>query len=209
MNEFGFPKSNSTFVQESAEKSSIEDGTVDLLIIAQAMPFKDVEAAMQSFARQVTSGGTVAIGFYGRATFANNPQAQASLDKVWDNWAAKLVGTGGLMARTLQYTDSTFDNIPFSLEFWGPGAKRILTNSREKEYTLRISPNNRVPYESKVGEDDVRELEQESAWVNVKNVQWLKNFVKSVLPNISEEEAKGYWAEVQEAVGRPDKPIDV
>lgn len=208
-NEFGFPKSQFTFLQESAEKSSVEDGTVDLLIMAQAMHFTDVEAAMESFARQVKSGGTVAISFYSRAYFANNPKAQAAFDKIWDTWTGKLVGMGGLLARTLQYTDSTFDIVPFPTKFWEPGAKRILINARGNEHPIRMSPNNRVPFESRVGKDDVREFEIDDAWTDAKDFPWLKDLFKSVLPNIPEEEVNGFWKEVEEAVGGADKPIEV
>ncbi|KUJ10976.1 S-adenosyl-L-methionine-dependent methyltransferase [Mollisia scopiformis] len=208
-NEFGFPKSKFTFLQESAEKSSVEDGTVDLLIIAQAMHWADVEKAMKSFARQVKSGGTLAISFYGRAQLSNNPKAQAALDKVYDVWTDKLIEGGGFAARAMRATDSAFDIVPFSTEDWEPGVKRTLINTGGKKEPMAMSVKNKASYESKVGKDDVFEAEKDDNWTEVRDLKWLKEFFVTLLYNIPEEQVKRFWDEVEEAIGGLDIPVDI
>ncbi|CZR68939.1 uncharacterized protein PAC_18840 [Phialocephala subalpina] len=208
-NEFGFPKSQFTFLQESAEKSSVQDGTVDLLVIAQAMHWTDIEAAMESFARQVKSGGTVAISFYGRSLIAKNPKALAGLEKVYDVWVAKLHEMGGFPSRASRVTDSGFDVVPFSTKHWEPGVKRIFINTEGKKEPICMSLKNMKPFESKVGKDDVMEAERDDGWTDVKDSEWVKGFFTSVLPNIPEEDVKEFWTEVEDAVGGPDKPVDI
>jgi trans-aconitate 3-methyltransferase len=64
--EFGFPQSKFKLLQEGAEKSSLGDGEVDLVICCEAIHWTDILRSMGEFARQLKKGGTFAISVYGR-----------------------------------------------------------------------------------------------------------------------------------------------
>ncbi len=208
-NRFGLPKSQFTFLQEGAEESSVQDGAVDLLVIAQAMHWTDVETAMESFARQLKSGGTVAISFYALPLLSKSPRAQEALDKVYDVWTKKLIDTGGVPSRALKTADSAFDVVPFSSEYWKPGVKRILINTEGKKEPFRMSLKYSIPFHSKVGKDDVMEAEEDEEWIDAKDMKWLQGFFASLLENVPEDDVKGFWAEVKDAIGAPDKPVEI
>ncbi|KAF8850635.1 hypothetical protein BDZ45DRAFT_696572 [Acephala macrosclerotiorum] len=173
------------------------------------MHWTDIERAMESFARQVKSGGTVAISFYGRSLIVNNPKALAGLEKVYDVWVAKLHEGGGFPSRASRVTDSAFDIVTLSAEYWEPGAKRIFINTEGKKEPICMSLKNMKPFETRVGKDDVMEAERDDAWTDVKDLEWVKGFFTSVLPNIPEEDVKEFWAQVEKAVGGPDKLVDI
>jgi len=61
---FSFPKDKFSFLQEPVEISSVKDGSVDLLVIFEAIHWTDIPAAIKEFSRQLKSGGTVAISLY-------------------------------------------------------------------------------------------------------------------------------------------------
>jgi len=66
-----------------------------------------------------------------------------------------------------------------------------------------------IPFDSKVGKDDVMEVEEDQAWTGEKDLKWLQGFFTSLLENIPEEDVQGFWAEIEDVIGGPSKPVEI
>ena len=73
-------------------------GSADLLASAEAMVLMDADAALISFAALLKPGGTLAVWFYGRPTFADaglRERAQPLVDQIMvRNWSKVIRGSG-------------------------------------------------------------------------------------------------------------------
>jgi hypothetical protein len=206
----GYPKSKFTFLQEPAEESSVGDAELDLLIIFEAMHWTDIPQAMKSFARQLKKEGTVAISYYARPQILHNLAAQAAWDKIFDIWVEKLNTIGGVVERAMREANSGFDNVPFPLEDWEAGARRIVINTGGKMEPLSMSVKNAKEAPNRVSETDVREfVERDEDWVDKKNVKWLKGLFASFLPSIPEEDISDLWKELEDAAGGIEEEVEI
>jgi ubiquinone/menaquinone biosynthesis C-methylase UbiE len=203
--EFRFPEKKFKFLQEGAEKASVEDASVDLLVICQAIHWTDIPRAMEEFARQLKKGGMVAISAYGSPRIPGNPAAQAAWDKIFEIKTERLVKSGGVLERAIRQGSSGLDTVPFPIKDWEKGAKRIVANSG---VPLSLNVRSGGKAESRVGVDDVREfVETDEDWIYEKDVGWLKGMFASFLPSIQEHEIQDLWTELENAVGGPEKQV--
>ncbi|KAL9627347.1 MAG: hypothetical protein Q9164_007632, partial [Protoblastenia rupestris] len=53
------PESKFRFLQEGAEKSSVESGTVDLVAACECIHWTDTDVAIKEFGRELKAGGTL------------------------------------------------------------------------------------------------------------------------------------------------------
>lgn len=166
----------------------------------------DIDLAMKEFARQVKSGGSIAISFYGRPAMLNNPHAQKAWDALFDIWARNFGGSADVLRRALQNGVTGLDTVPFSLDLWEAGARRIFTNTGGREEPFRMSTFDVNPFPSQVGEEDVRQyIEMDADWMAEKDVQWLKGMFASYLPAVANEETEILWQEMEEAISKGQK----
>ncbi|TVY84447.1 Methyltransferase ptaH [Lachnellula suecica] len=198
----GFSKDTFTFLQERAEHSSVGDNELDMLVIFEAIHWTDLSEAMKSFARQLKKGGTVAISYYGSPHIQHNPNAQEVWGKIFNVWAGKLNTAGQIVVRALRNSNTGLDTVPFPLEDWKAGARRIVINTEGRMNPFKLSATNSNDEPSRVGELDVREfIDRDEGWVERKNVEWLKGLFATFLPRISEEEIQELWIELENAIG--------
>src|SRR4051812_16219367 len=74
-----YPEGKFTFLTEPAERSSVETGSIDCLVICEALHWCDLSLAIASFARQLKSGGTFAQVMYSPPVIVGNEEAQ----RIW------------------------------------------------------------------------------------------------------------------------------
>ncbi|KAF2971354.1 hypothetical protein GQX73_g2176 [Xylaria multiplex] len=72
----GIPESKLTFLQESAEESTTESGTIDPITACIMIQWTDTDAAVNDFYRELKVGGTVAVAMYVRPLIIGNEAAQ-------------------------------------------------------------------------------------------------------------------------------------
>lgn len=97
--DFNPPKARFRFLQEPAEKSSVETGSVDPIAICEAIHWTDVQATVKEVTRQLKSGGTVAISLYTRPYILENNVAdqvgtKPSTSSSKRNWIQPLARAG-------------------------------------------------------------------------------------------------------------------
>ncbi|KAG9234295.1 S-adenosyl-L-methionine-dependent methyltransferase [Amylocarpus encephaloides] len=195
---FGFPPNKFAFLQEGAEESSVRSQKVDLLTICEAWHWTDVPRAMDSFARQVKPGGTLAISFYGMPQFIGNERAQRVWDEIIDIWAHRLHKVGGILERGVRYMSAGLDAVPLSSKYWEPGAKRITIDTGCKMKPLSMNLN--IAPKGIGGSDMLELVENDRDWLYKKDIVWLKGFFATLLPRVMEEEIQELWTEVESAV---------
>ncbi|KAH6714066.1 S-adenosyl-L-methionine-dependent methyltransferase [Leptodontidium sp. MPI-SDFR-AT-0119] len=202
----GYPKEKFTFMQERGEESSVESATVDLLVVCEAIHWMEIDVVMKEFARQVKPGGTLAISHYGRPVMVDNVAAQGVWDRMFDVWGERNFYRDEVHTRTIRNGVTGLDVIPFSMDHWEEGVRRVWINTRGKDDAFSMSVKHTDPFPSRVGEGDVREwIEDDGDWVDEKDVQWLKGLFASFIPTIPEDEIKELWDEMEDVVGKGKK----
>ncbi|KAL2069515.1 hypothetical protein VTL71DRAFT_14194 [Oculimacula yallundae] len=203
ISQYGYPESKFTFLQEGGEKSSVESGTVDLIIMCEAIHWTDIELAVKDFARQLKPGGTLAVSHYGRPRMVDNPAAQKVWDKLFDIWAEGSFNTDEVHARALQASMTGLDTVPVPKEDWEEGALRVRINTRGDGKAFYIGRGHTDPLPNRVGEGDKRiYIEDDEDWIYEKSVEWLKGMLISFVPAPREEDVRSLWDEMEVAVGK-------
>ncbi|KAI0541609.1 hypothetical protein GGR58DRAFT_510701 [Xylaria digitata] len=79
----GIPESKLTFLQESAEGSTAEPETIDLITACAMIQWTDTDAAVNEFYRELKVGGTVVIAMYTRPLIIGNEAAQRAWTRIF------------------------------------------------------------------------------------------------------------------------------
>ncbi|KAG4439682.1 hypothetical protein IFR05_004819 [Cadophora sp. M221] len=201
-----YPKEKFTFLQEKGEESSAGSATVDLLVVCEAIHWMNIDVAMKEFARQVKPGGTLAISLYGRPVMVDNDAAQRVWDRIFDVWGERNFYRDEVHTRTFRNGVTGLDVVPFPMDHWEKGVRRVWINTRGKDDAFSMSVKHTDPFPSRVGRYDVKEwIEDDEDWVDEKDVQWLKGLFASFIPTIPEEEIEELWNEMEDVVGKGKK----
>ncbi|KAI1450324.1 S-adenosyl-L-methionine-dependent methyltransferase [Annulohypoxylon stygium] len=193
--EASLPESKFTFLQEPAEESSVETGTVDLIAACECIQWTNPKVAISEFSRQLKTGGTLAITYYVRPLVDGGERAQAAWKGVWATHSG--LARGDVYERALRTVNSALQNLEFPEEDWET-VKRVYINTRGN---LNDFAMNNLTAERKVKESEEKIwVEDDEEWFDMKDIEWFKGYLSTWVPPIPETENQGVWDELEAAL---------
>ncbi|TGJ87455.1 hypothetical protein E0Z10_g1282 [Xylaria hypoxylon] len=190
----GLAESKFLFLQEGAEESSVEAGSVDLITACECMQWTNTADAIDEFARQLKPGGTLVITLYVRPLILGNERAQSIWQEIFEALSRKATTTGPLFERAYEICSSGYDSIAIPAERW-EAIKRVYINASQGISSFKISDN--------VGEDRVGSNEEriwvhsDPDWSDEQGVDWFKKYTATWVPPLPELEVQGLWDELE------------
>lgn len=126
--EYGKTEAGSTFVflQETAESSSLEAETVDLITACECMHWTDPQQAVDEFAGQLKPCGTLVMTLYTPPVIRDNERAQSIWQEIFMAYSKK--ATGPLSERAFQISSTAYDSIALPPTQW-ESIKRVYMNA--------------------------------------------------------------------------------
>ncbi|KAJ5788454.1 Methyltransferase type 11 [Penicillium paradoxum] len=191
------PESKFRFLQESAEKSSVESGSVDLIMACECIHWTRPEIAIKEFARELRVGGTLVITHYNYPRIEGNERAQRAWEAVCGFYAGEV--NDPMLDHALRILNSGMEALGFPTGDW-EGVKRLYINAQGRIEAFRI--NDRVG-ESQVkdGEEIVWEEDVED-WMDEQDCEWFKGYASTwTTPDVAESEINPLWDEMERAFG--------
>ena len=196
MEESSLPESRLRFLQEGAEKSSVETGSVDLVTACECIHWTDVDASIKEFGRELKRGGTLAVTHYNKPRFVNNDRAQRAWQALWDYHHAER-SVDDSFTRAFRVVGSGLDSVGFPEEEW-EGVERIYINAAGSVRTFVL--DERVG-ESRVKEGEERVWEEDDEdWCDLQGIDYFKGYFVSWAPFIPEEEIPELWRELEDVL---------
>ncbi|KAL4955422.1 S-adenosyl-L-methionine-dependent methyltransferase [Aspergillus filifer] len=207
-------KAKFTYLSERAETSSVKSGTIDMIVISEAIHWTDIPSSINEFARQLKSGGTLCIIQYGRIHFPDNDEAEnvwtalfMDVQKTTDDWgdskkevyfrAARSVATG-------------LDNVAFPEGDWRPGVKRTFTNTGGERRRVGFAIGWGEEEDSFALDDERVFVEGEKEWMSEDcDLKWLQGVFASFVPGRKVEEDLERWNEMERAIGGKNGMVTV
>ncbi|KAJ5473297.1 hypothetical protein N7475_002863 [Penicillium sp. IBT 31633x] len=189
------PESKFIFLQESAEKCSVETGSVDLIMACECIHWTRPEIAIKEFAREIRGGGTLVITHYNYPRIVGNERAQRAWETVCGFYAGAV--NDPMLDHALRILNSGMEALEFPVEDW-EAVKRLYVNAQGSVEAFRI--NDRVG-ESKVkeGEEIVWE-EDDMDWTDEQDCDWFRGYVSTwTTPDVPESEINSLWSEMERA----------
>ncbi|KAL8738823.1 MAG: hypothetical protein Q9181_000427 [Wetmoreana brouardii] len=192
-------------------------GSADLIATAEAMVLMDDQAALQSFARLLRPGGTLAFWFYGRPTFADarlHAKAQPLIDALMvRNWAKVIQGSGPRrlagFKRAAEGMSSWLDYVRLDPLVW-THVHRIKWNTYgtlpffgQEAGGFPVKSMNRIGPKEKL-----ETIEDRDWWRNDWDVEQLKNYFRVLFPAFKDavgegnEEVNAIYDELEEKMGK-------
>jgi ubiquinone/menaquinone biosynthesis C-methylase UbiE len=134
----GLPKARFTFYTESAEKSSVADGTVDCVTIFEAMHWTDIPKTVSEAARELKSGGTFCIVHYNTPHIIDNEPAQRVLQDLLSTYASGLMANPNLTMyhSSLRGLAAEYNCIGFDEDVWEAAVERRFSNCRGDRWNI-------------------------------------------------------------------------
>lgn len=207
----GTSETKFSFLQEKAESSSVESGTVDVVCCFEAIHWTEMAASVDEFARQLKIGGTVVVFVYDRPRLVGNHAAKNIWDGIFEAWERRIVKVGDVMARALRNSNSWGDAVPFPAEQWEEGVERLLINTGGPE-PMDTEARRVMADPSRVVDTDRKEsIDVDEDWISEKDLEWLKGSFATFLPGLYEEgslleaELGSCWEQLNMAIGNGNK----
>ncbi|KAL4935884.1 S-adenosyl-L-methionine-dependent methyltransferase [Aspergillus oleicola] len=195
-----------TYLAERAEKSSVASGSVDMVVISEAIHWTDIPSSISEFARQLKSGGTLCIIQYGLIRFLDNDEAQEvwtalfkDVQKITDEWDDAM---RGVYFRAGSSMATGFDNVAFPERDWKPGVKRIFTNTGGERRRVGFAIGWGEEEDRVVPADERVSVEEDEDWISEGcDLKWLQGVFASFVPGRKVEEDLERWQEMEKAIG--------
>ncbi|KUI58635.1 putative S-adenosylmethionine-dependent methyltransferase CRG1 [Cytospora mali] len=197
------PETKFRFLQEPAEKSSVETGTVDLIIAAECIQWTDLDVAIQEFNRQLKTGGTLAVTYYTRPRIVGNEQAQKIWDALWKAWCER--ASSELVDHALAIINTGLESVALPQDSW-KGVERIYINTHGSLEPFRL---NHLSTDSRVGTGERRVWEEgDEDWYDEQGIDWLKAYYATWVPLVPESETQDLWKELTRALNGAKAKIE-
>ncbi|KAJ5824329.1 hypothetical protein N7447_006669 [Penicillium robsamsonii] len=190
-----FPEPSFRFLKESAERSSVDSGSVDLIMACECIHWTRPEFAIREFARELCPRGTLVITHYNYPRIVGNERAQQAWGAVCSFYAGEV--DDPMLDHALRILNSGTEALGFPVEDW-ERVKRLYVNARGSIDAFRI--NDRVG-ESQVkdGEEIVWE-EEDTDWMDEQDCDWFKGYASTwTTPRVSESDINPLWDEMERA----------
>ncbi|KAL8661931.1 MAG: hypothetical protein Q9202_005132 [Teloschistes flavicans] len=194
--------------------------SADLIVAAEAMVLMDEQLALQSFAKLLRPGGTLAFWFYGRPTFADHKlhsKGQPLIDTIMvRNWATVIQKDSGPrrragFRRAAEGMSSWLDYVPLDPSIW-TDVNRIKWNTygtlpffEEQACGFPIKTKNRVGRGEKT-----ETIEDRDWWRNDWGVEQLKDYFRVLFPGFKDavgegnEEMESIYDELRKVMGKSE-----
>lgn len=192
-------------------------GSADLIATAEAMVLMDDQVALQSFAKLLRPGGTLAFWFYGRPTFADprlHAEAQPLIDALMvRNWTTVIQGSGPRrlagFRRAAEGMSSWLDYVRLDPNVW-IDVHRIKWNTYgtlpffgQDACGFAVNSVSRVG-----GGDKIETIEDRNWWRNDWDVEQLKDYFQVLFPGFKDavgegnEDIKAIYEDLQRVMGK-------
>ncbi|KAI2779083.1 S-adenosyl-L-methionine-dependent methyltransferase [Daldinia loculata] len=189
-----FPESKFRFLQETAEESSVESGTVDLIAACECIHWTTPDIAIREFGRQLRAGGTLAITYYTRPLIEANERAVRAWKALWDAFSKKVQNRTSDNAYKIANT--ALESLEFPEEDW-EGLKRIYINAQGTLDGFMLDDRRS---ESRVKESEEKVWVEDDDWCDMCGIEWLKGYFATWEPRIQESEMQDIWDELERAL---------
>ncbi|EKV15949.1 Methyltransferase type 11 [Penicillium digitatum] len=190
------PESKFRFLQESAERSSVESGSVDLIMACECIHWTRPETAIAEFARELRAGGTLVITHYNYPRIVGNERAQRAWMALCAFYAGKVHDP--MLDHALRILNSGTEALGFPGEDWKE-VKRLYVNARGSMDAFRIN--------DRIGESQVRDgehivwEEEDADWMDEQDYGWFKGYASTwTTPKVSESDINPLWDEMERAL---------
>ncbi|KAI1377692.1 S-adenosyl-L-methionine-dependent methyltransferase [Hypoxylon crocopeplum] len=190
--EASLPESKFEFLQEPAEKSSVQSGTVDLATACECIPWAVPDVAIREFCRELKPGGTLLITYYTRPKITASELAEKAWEAVWAVHSEK--AQGELFDKAFVIVNTALENLEFPEEEWDT-VKRVYINAQGSVDAFRM---NNLKGESKVKEGEEKIwVEDDEDWCDMHGFEWFKAYLATWVPFIPEAEMQEVWDELE------------
>lgn len=192
----GFPSSKLKFLRESAENSSLEPASVDLIAACECIHWTRPDVAIKGFARELRPGGTLMISLYTRPCIVNNERAQRAWKAVFEFYAEQV--TSPLLDHALRILNSGTEAWGFPEEDW-ESVKRLHLNAEGSLDAFRL---NGLVAESQVKEgEEICWEENVEDWMDEQDIDWFRGYAATwSKPDVEEDNVKPLWDELERAL---------
>ncbi|KAI9147516.1 Methyltransferase gedG [Paramyrothecium foliicola] len=184
-----------TFLQEGAEKSSVEAGTVDLITLCECVHWTDPVVAIRECHRELRPGGTLVITHYMRPFITGNDLAQDAWGKIWEAYAER--ATGPLLDRAFPILNTAFDHLEYPESDW-TSVERVYINCHGNtnafKMTNTLAKSNVKPHEKRIW------VENDKDWTDSKGLSWYKAYLATWVPLVPESDIKHLWDDLEHAL---------
>ncbi|KAI1172051.1 S-adenosyl-L-methionine-dependent methyltransferase [Nemania sp. FL0916] len=190
----GWPEDKFAFLNEGAEKSFVEDASVDLITACECLHFADSDAAMENFARELKPGGTLVVTYYAQPTIVGNEAAQEIWRRLYRAFADREISP--VFTRALRVASSGYDAVGIPAGKF-EGVKRVYVNASKGIASFLAGD---VAAESKVGEGEERVwVHGDKDWCDDEGqgVEYFKKYIATWIPPIPEDDVKDLWDEME------------
>lgn len=190
------PESKLRFLRESAEDSSVDSASVDLITACECIHWTRPEVAIKGFARQLRPGGTLVISLYTRPCIVDNERAQRAWMAVFKFYAGRVKNP--LLDHALRILNSGTEAWEFPEEDW-ESVERLYLNAGGSVDAFRL---NDLAVESKVKEGEKtiwKENVQE--WMDEQDMNWFRGYAATwSKPDVADDEVQPLWDEMEQAL---------
>ena len=193
--ELSIPDSKLRFLQEGAEKSSVQAGTVDLVTVCECIHWTDTDTAIKEFGRELKAGGTLAITHYIVPVIAGNDQAQSAWRGIWDAYSAR--ARGDLLDHAFKIVNAGLNPLEFPEGEWD-AVKRIFINAHGSIDTFLM--NDRVGESRVKAKEEKVWVEDDADWMDEQGIDWFKGYLTTWVPRIPESDIADLWYELELAL---------
>ncbi|OTB08189.1 hypothetical protein M426DRAFT_7994 [Hypoxylon sp. CI-4A] len=195
--EASLPESQFRFLQELAEESSVESGTVDLLTACECIHWTTPDKSIREFARELKVGGTLAITYYTRPMVDGSERVREAWRAVYTAQAEKSLGQGDVYTNAFTVIDTGLESVGFPEEEW-ENVKRVYINTQGDVGVFALSGK---VSESKVNHTEERIwVEEDEGWCGMEGIEWFKSYLATWVPRTPESEMQDVWDELEAAL---------
>ncbi|KAI3324551.1 S-adenosyl-L-methionine-dependent methyltransferase [Xylariaceae sp. AK1471] len=196
--EGSLPESQFRFLEEPAEKSSVQSSTVNIITVCECIHWTNTDLAIKEFARELVPGGTLAITYYSPPLIEGNERAKMAWKVVWDAYSER--AQSDIYTKALKIANSGLDAVGFPEGEWG-SVKRIYINAQSGHEAFEIDVDRVGKSRVRPGEEQIWVEEVDEDWCHMHGFEWLQGFCDTWVPNIPVSEIQEIWDDLELALG--------
>ncbi|CAG7931839.1 unnamed protein product [Penicillium olsonii] len=190
------PESRLKFLRESAEDSSLEPASVDLITACECIHWTRPDVAIKGFARELRPGGSLLISLYTRPRIVNNDRAQRAWKAIFKFYTERVKSP--LLDHALRILNSGTEAWEFPEEDW-ESVKRVYLNAEGSIDAFKL---NDLVVASKVKEgEETIWTENVEEWTDEQDMSWFRGYAATwSKPDVAEDEVQPLWDEMEQAL---------
>lgn len=191
------PASKIRFEVSKGEQLHVDAGSVDLMTVCECIHWMEPAEALAVFAKQIRSGGTLAITGYYVPSIENNDIAQKHWAAIWQIWGR--CNVAHLFERAVKYTNTGFESIGFPGDTWRD-VKRVYVNARGTIESFKFDERTQ-PSQFREGAEERVWVEDDPDWVFDWDMDEMRGYIRTMGATLDEDAARGHWEAIEQALG--------